>query len=76
MLFNNFPPRFKPVEMATLVYPVKEKFEGLFRKTFSAKKNQEFLINLQVICMSISIYSVGGGAGRGGGWAHFFGQIL
>ncbi|XP_065904261.1 midasin-like isoform X2 [Dysidea avara] len=40
---------FKPVEMSTLVFPVKERFEGLFRKTFSAKKNQEFLIHLQEV---------------------------
>ena len=48
-MFNGDTFRFKPVEMSTLVFPVKERFEGLFRKTFSAKKNQEFLIHLQVL---------------------------
>ena len=39
--------------MSSLVFPVKEKFEGLFRKTFSTKKNQDFLIHLQVHIYSL-----------------------
>ncbi|KAG0131716.1 ATPase, partial [Tuber indicum] len=34
---------FKPVDMKSLALPLKERFDGLFEKTFSLKRNKRFL---------------------------------
>lgn len=47
--------RFKPLQMSSLVAPCREEFERLFHETFSVKDNAEYLSNIQVSILYVSI---------------------
>ena len=48
ILFPQSPCSFKPVDVGHLVTPLREHFEFLFRRSFSIKRNKEFLEHIQV----------------------------
>ena len=48
IIFPQSPCSFKPVDVGHLVTPLRERFEFLFRRSFSVKHNKEFLEHIQV----------------------------
>ena len=45
---------YKPVQLTHIVAPLRERFENLFRATFSLKQNAQFLASIQVwlLCLA------------------------
>ena len=58
ILFPQSPCSFKPVDVGHLVTPLRERFEFLFRRSFSVKRNKEFLEHIQVghPCVAVSCH--------------------
>lgn len=50
--------RFKPVQLAQMLKPLRKTFDELFRNTFDLRKTNKFLSNVQVHGVNYAVFII------------------